>query len=185
LLGVLGRVGGKNSLEALRAGLKDKDEKVVDASLRAMAKSWPDAACLDDLLNMAKTAATDVHKIVALQGYVRVAGLPSGRSAADTLKLYQAAMEVAKRPEERKSVLAGLGDVKSAAALEIVAGCLADEAVKGEAEAAAVKIAKEIWQQQMAAVEPVMTKVVEGTKNNNVKKDARDVLNQIAKKKKK
>ena len=55
LLNVLGRIGGQKSLEGVRADLKDQDDKVRDAAIRALAE-WPDATAAADLLRIARSA---------------------------------------------------------------------------------------------------------------------------------
>lgn len=179
LYGVLGRVGGAKSLETLRAALKEKDDKAHDAVVRAIAE-WPDAAVVEDLLAIAKGQETQVHQVIALRGLVRVVTLPG--AGGDTVKILQSAMEACKRPDEKKAVLAGLGEVKSGEALEMVAKYLDDDALKNEAQQAAVKIAKEVHQRAPEAVKAAMEKVLAASKNAGLKKEAQNALNEAEKK---
>jgi hypothetical protein len=76
-------------------------------------------------------------------------------------------------------VLGGLGELKDARALEVVAPYLADEALVNEACAAAVKIAKESGQSNKDLAKTTMNKVLEVSKNEGQKKAAKEVLSKL------
>ncbi|MHC4388773.1 MAG: HEAT repeat domain-containing protein [Planctomycetota bacterium] len=140
LLSVLGKIGDHSALPVLHAALKDKDAQVQDAAVRALA-DWPDAAPAAVLLKLVRTAPEQIHCVLALRGYIRMIGLPSDRSAEQTLKMYKAAMGAAVRPEEKRLVLAGIPAVQTVNALKFVEPYLEDETVKAEAEIAYMAIA--------------------------------------------
>jgi HEAT repeat protein len=175
LLNALGQLGGDKALEALRAAIQSTDEKTHEAGVRALS-AWPDVAPIKDLLTLAKEEKSNTLAVLSLRGYVRLVGLPSKRPAHETIRLYQDAFTAAKRNDEKKMILGGLGELKDAKALEIVAPFLADEALVNEACAAAVKIAKESWQSNKDLARTTMTKVLEISKNESQKKNAKDVL---------
>jgi len=156
LLSVLGKIGDNSALPALRAALKDEDAKVRDAAVRALA-GWPEAEPAEILIELARTAPEQIHRVLALRGYIRMMGLPSDRSAEETLKLYKAAMEAASRPEEKRLVLARIPKLQTVEALKFVEPYLEDKAVKAEAEVAymaiAVAIKKEHAQEANAALD--------------------------------
>lgn len=181
LLGVLGRIGGQKSLEAVRAAVKDADEKVVDAAIRAMAE-WPDATAAADLLDVAKTAATETHQVLAIRGYVRVCRIRTDRPAAETAKMLAAGLAAAKRPDEKKQALGGLRDVRDILALEAVVPCMGDDALKEEAASAATRIGREIWNKNPEAVKAAMEKVLEVSKNDGLKREAKEALDRAEQK---
>ncbi|MHC4194333.1 MAG: HEAT repeat domain-containing protein, partial [Planctomycetota bacterium] len=156
LLSVLGKVGDHSALPVLHAALKDKDARVQDAAVRALA-DWPDAAPAAALIELARTAPEQIHRVLALRGYIRMVSLPSDRSTEQTLKMYKAAMEAAARPEEKRLVLAGIPAVQTVNALKFVEPYLEDETVKAEAEiaymAVAVAIKAEHEQEAKAALD--------------------------------
>jgi hypothetical protein len=88
-------------------------------------------------------------------------------------------MSAAKRNDERKMVLGGLGEVKDVKALEVVAPFLEDEALVNEACAAAIKIAKESGQSNKDLAKTTMNKVLEVSKNEGQKKAAKNVLSKL------
>jgi HEAT repeat protein len=183
LLAALGQLGGDKSLAAVRDAIKSEDEKIHEAGVRALA-SWPDVAPLNDLLALAKEEKSNTLSVLSLRGYVRLVGLPSKRPAAETVKLYQDAMAAAKRPDEKKMVLGGLGEIKDAKALEVVAPFLSEESLMNEACAASVKIARESWEANKGLAKLTMMKVVQVSKNDGQKKTAKEVLDKIAQKEK-
>jgi HEAT repeat protein len=180
LLQLLGRFGGSKALEAVRAALKDQDAQIHDAAIRAMA-SWPDASVVSDLGSLMKTAPKPNQKIIALRGYVRLLGLPNKRPPAESLKLYQDAMEAATGPEEKKLVLGDLGQVKHIGALKIAEECLADKALMNEAAVAIVKIAKAIGKAHKAEAIQALTKVTQEKLSRRIRQDAANVLKQLKK----
>jgi hypothetical protein len=175
LLAVLGRLGGARALETIQAALKDADEKVKEAAVRGLCE-WPDASAAPELLALAKGAASETHQVLALRGYIRVTGLPSDRPAAETLKMYQAALEAAKRAEEKRMILGGLGEVKELAALNLLETFLGDAALKEEAGAAAVKIGKDLARRHAEEVKAVVEKVLNAVKNNDTRRQAQEIL---------
>mgnify|MGYP000185726018 CR=1 FL=1 len=139
LLRVLGRFGGAKALAAVRSQLADKDEAVRDAALRTLAE-WPDPAPADDLLNLVKGAKSETHRVLALRGYVRMLALPSDRPIGDVLARYDEAMKLATKPEEKKTILSGMSDLRHPAVLKALQPYLADDTLKAEAEAAIKKV---------------------------------------------
>ena len=178
VLRTAGKLGGAKALAAIRAALKDQDAKIQEAAVRALT-SWPDAAVAADLLDLSKTAPQPNLKIVALQNYIRVVGLPSDRPADATLKMYKDAMELATRPEEKKAVLGGLGQVKHIEALKMAAACLDEQPVANEAARAVVDIAKNVGTTDKAATKDALEKVLQTTKDKNLINEARGLINKL------
>jgi sugar phosphate isomerase/epimerase/HEAT repeat protein len=174
LIRVLGRAGGTKALDAVRKFVKDSNAEIQDAAIRALA-DWTDASAAPDLLARAKGEGKTA--VLALRGYVRLAGLPDV-PAAQKLKMYQDALAAAKRPDEKRLALGGLGDMKSAEALRMVIPLLDDPSLAAEACVTAVKIAKNLGGVAEATVSEAMTKVLAVTKSAGVKKDAEDLLKQ-------
>jgi len=174
LIRALGRAGGSKALGAVSKAVRDADESVQDAAVRSLA-GWADASAAPQLLGIAKTSQKTTHQVLALRGYIRIAGLKEV-SAANKLKMYAQAMAAAKRPDEKKQVLGGLGNVKAVEALQIVTAALDDKALQREAAAAAVNIAKNLGGHGKDAIRIAMQKVLAVTKDKRTQRDARDLL---------
>ena len=179
LLKVLGELGDPAALEAIRAAGKDADDAdVQDAAIRALAQ-WPDVAVLDDVLAITKSTDNQTHKVLALRGYVRLLALPSDRPGAETIAKYEEALELAARADEKKAVLAGLANVNEPGALKLAEPFLADEQLQAEAIAACLKVGKAICGAYPGEVEAVINKVLEIAKDDEVKKQAKEIIDAI------
>jgi len=180
LLSVLGKIGDPAALPILRDALGDKEDKIKDAAVRALS-DWPTAAPAADLLKVAQTSENQVHKTLALRGYVRLAGLKSNRPAEETMKMYKDAMALASDASEKKMVLSGLGSTDSFEAMQMAAGYLDDKELKDEAEAAVIKIAEERVKNSpriSAQTRDILQKVIDGTTNDSVREQAQKLLKQ-------
>ena len=177
LLSLLRLTGGPQALDAVRAATRDANADVRDAAIRSLV-AWPDAVAAADVLDIARTAEREAHKVLALQGYARLAGV-GDRSAADRVRMYNDILTLAKRPEEKRLALSGLGDVKAIEALQVVRPLLSDESVAEEAAAAAVKIAQTPGLQGEPDVRTALEKVLEISKNPDTTKAASEVLRKL------
>ncbi len=140
LLVVLGRAGGDRARNAVREQLDNPNVDIKKAAIRALG-NWPDPSPADDLIKIAKNDPDQTCQVLAVQGYVRLIGLPSDRPDEETLEMYKTAMKIARRPDEKKLVLAGVANVASHEALEFVEQYLDDEEIGEEAKAAHEKLA--------------------------------------------
>jgi len=133
LLRLLPTVPADKSLAAVRAAVRDADEQVRDAAVRALTE-WPNADALDDLLALAAATTSDTHRVLAVRGCVRALGLPADRPLDKTAGLYARVLTLAERADERKLVLAGLADVAHPDSLKLIETLLSDPALSAEAQ---------------------------------------------------
>ncbi len=140
LLGPLARIGGKKALETVLADMTSADAKVADAAVRALA-DWRDASAAPHMIQVAQTSKNLAHQVLCLRGYIRVVGDAKSLDAAAKVAKLKTAMAAAKRPDEKRLVLAALGKIRSIESLELAATCLDDPALAKETCEAVVKIA--------------------------------------------
>jgi HEAT repeat protein len=178
LLRVLGKIGDNSALTVLRKGLKDKSIMVKETCIRALAE-WPTAEPTADLLEVVQTSDNKLHHVLALRGYVRLIGLDSSRPAEETIGMYKQAMSLASDISEKKMVLSGLANMKSLAALKIAAAYLEDMDLQQEAEVAVVKIAGSTAGSYPAESKAVLQKVIRISKNDFLREQAQEQINQI------
>ncbi len=143
LIRALGRLQGSASLAAVRRSVTDGDPHVRDAAIRALAR-WETAEPLEDLLELARHRDDATQQALALRAYIRLLRLPSQRDADDSLARVGEAMKLAASDEDRKQVLAALGDVSHRGALSLAQEAMGDPAVRNEAAVAVVNIAKRL-----------------------------------------
>lgn len=173
LLGVLGRLGGSKALSVVSGAVSDRDTKVVNAAVEALA-GWPDATAAPDLLKVAREGKTKVHQILALGGYIRLAGeLTKQKKTREAMKMFASAASVAKRTEEKKQILGALPGVGMIEALNLAVSFLSDSAVVREAGLAAVKLAKDLTRGKPKDVSDAMKKVVASCKDKGILKEAK------------
>ena len=179
LLRVLGKTGGDGGLEMLRGTLNEDDPKFVDAAIRGLAE-WPGNEPMDELFKIAQTSASEVHKVLALRGYVRMIGLDDERDAQETVKLYRGAMNLAADASEKKMVLSDLAEVKSLAAMKFAADYLDDDALGPEAASAAVSIARGLIRRGLGEqCRPILEKVAQTARNEDVREEAQEMIEWI------
>ena len=179
LVGILSRLAGARALEAVKGAIKDADPAVQDAAIRALA-DWPDFSAADDLLALARSAGNDRHKVLALRGYVRLVGLPSGRKPAETLAMYSTALSLATTPDVKRQILGGLGEIRTIPSLKLAAPLLDDASVREEAANTCVRIARDTGNAEPEFVRATMEKVLGITKDKNRAKEAQDVINRVS-----
>jgi len=153
LLSALGRIGDNSALPALR-----KDEPLAD------------------LEKLAEGSKSQLHKILALRGFVRLLGLDSKRPGKETIGMYKKAMSLAPNAMEKRRVLSGLSGTASIDALDMAGGYLADKELLMEAEVAVVKIAGSILKEHPEQSAAMLKKVIANTKNETLRGQAREAL---------
>jgi HEAT repeat protein len=180
LLRVLGRIGGEKAYVAVEQAIGDDNAEVKDAAIRALA-AWPDARAADALLGLVKNADSEVHRILALRGYVRLLGSARGRDPKDIVRRYAEVLATTRRPDARKLILAGLADVAHVDALALVMAHLDDPAVGTEAASAAVAVARAVMGADRDAARAAMEKVLIVSKNRQLVAEAQRIIGQIDK----
>jgi len=176
---VLGRIGTKSALAAVRGVMNDKDANIEEAAIRTLA-DWLNPEPMEDMLQVAQNSTNKVFKILALRGYVRLVGFDSQRTAEETVKLYMRAMGLAGSVNEKRMVLAGISSVKSYAAIEAAEGFLEDGQLGAEAAGAIIQIAaKTNGADNPEQTKAALRKVIETVKTEQMRKQAEETLSKI------
>jgi len=135
LLEVLGQVPNDDTLPLLRNCLNDSDPEISRAAILALS-SWNTPAPLPDLLAVAKNTPNSTLQVLALRGYITLVGLPSERTDPESVRLLAAAMELAVRPDEKRTVLSALPAYHCTESLELAKRFLNDPVLGKEAKTA-------------------------------------------------
>jgi HEAT repeat protein len=175
LLHVLGVIGGPDSLEAVRANINNSNETVRGAAIRALC-GWKTVDAASDMLTLAKESTNPAHKTSALRGYINLIRDES-LSTEKKLEMCRQAKDLIERDEEKKLLLGMLGTVPATEALSMAMNYVDDSFVRNEACFAVVAICDKIVMQYPDEVAEAIGKVLKATKNRNVTRRARDVLN--------
>jgi len=173
LLRVLGLLGTADALPAVRAALKDADAAVVDAAVRALA-DWPDPSAADALLDLASNAANPPHRVLAMRGYLRMAATAK-IAPAERTALFERARNVARTPEAKRMLLAGLMDAPDAGALKLAVAYLNDADVQAEAIQSVLALGRLLASTARADVQEAMVRIESVSKDKKVLNEARAV----------
>jgi len=150
ILHLLGQFGGTPALEAVSEALGSDNGEIRKAAVRALA-AWPDASAAELLADIAEDAEDAAERILALRGYIVVIGKPGTHSPAETLALYEKALAMAERSEEKRRILSGIATVPDLGTLDVIAACWADEDLTTEAQTAFLQAAKLVGGMQQDA----------------------------------
>ena len=173
LLRLVGRMGTDLGLLSVQAALQEADTR--DTAIRVLS-DWPNDKPAADLRKVAQTSSDLRQSILATRGYISLIGKNTKRPTKQTLQMYADAMQLAKRIDEKRLILAGIANLKSVAALNMVAKFLDEPSLQQEAASAAVKIAESFRGKNKTAVKPVMEKVLRLARSKSVKEKAQKLL---------
>jgi HEAT repeat protein len=126
LFGILGAVGGSNALQVVSGATASSNTNISDAAVHTLA-DWPDFPATKPLLNLATNADTSlVNNALAVQGIVRLLKDESDDQSTETrVEVALAALQAARRDDEKKEVLSTFGllpDKKTAEAIKPLLG---------------------------------------------------------------
>jgi len=175
---ILAGIGNRTALEVVRAGVSDQDAAVRDAAIRGLV-DWPDDRPAGDLLRIATATKSQPHHVLALRGYLRMVEARKSRSAEETLKMCQAAMRVARRPDEKRQAFAVIGNVSDLKALRMAEAYLKDKEVVDEAAMAVVRVARAISGGHREAAKQAIEGAMLATDSKAVHRQAKEALNVI------
>jgi HEAT repeat protein len=139
LLEVMGQTSSEQARPVLRGALKDPTPEIARAAILALSE-WANPAPLPDLLSIARNQPNPALQVLALRGYLKLIGLPSPRPAAESARMLSEAMQLARQPAEKRTVLSLLPAFPSAESLQVAEAAMKDQEVAKEAQAAVQRI---------------------------------------------
>jgi len=185
LLRVLTSLGGPKALALVRSAVKNQNDEVRSAAVRALS-NWSSVDAAPDLLEIAKTAQNPSDKMVSLRGYLGMAAQGDQQSEAQRLTLCRQAAELVQKPEEKKMLLAALGSLSSLEAVQMILPYVGDDAVKEEAANAVVGISEKLLKKQDAKTTevliPALTEVTKKSANGGLVEKANKLLQEASRK---
>ncbi|MFC1724571.1 HEAT repeat domain-containing protein [candidate division KSB1 bacterium] len=178
LIQVLGRIGDKRALPVLREYLKSTNAAYQEAAIHALS-GWFDAEPVNDLMDVVKTTNNEIHKILALRGYINLLSIQNNRKDTESIVLYLAAMDHAAGLTEKRMVISGLSNLRSMEALEVTAKYLDSVDIQPEAEVAVMRLTGRIRDADNERLKEVLNKVLKNTKNSQLKERAKNRLKSL------
>ena len=170
--------GNANALQLERTALTSGNRVLYSRALRALAK-WPNESAADDLLRQASSAAEKVDRIVALRGYIQIAGMEKSRlRPVERMNMIQTALNLVQRDEEMKQIVSALKHVKSPKALEMLKQYMENPTFRAEAEMSAVNLISSLRKSHPQEVREIALRLTK-SKNRNVVKKAKKTLSEM------
>jgi len=172
IIGILPELGGKKALESINSAISGNDEKIRKAAILALS-NWPDQDAAAGMLKTAANSTDLTQQVLLMRGYVRL--VRAGTMTPETkLGMYKEALALAKRPDEKKLILAAMADIQTVESL-LVAGTYLDDAdIREEAANLVVLIGcpgkKKYKGLSNPAVKPVLEKAAGIVKDEKTKK---------------
>jgi HEAT repeat protein len=139
LLEVMGQSSKEEALPVLRSSLENSAPEIARAAVLALSE-WSTPDPLADLLAVARVQSNPALQVLALRGYLKLMALPSKRPAAESARMLSQAMQLARQPAERKTILSLLPLFPCKESLQIAEAATKDEHVAKEAAAAVEQI---------------------------------------------
>ncbi|MFO8012152.1 MAG: HEAT repeat domain-containing protein [Phycisphaerae bacterium] len=180
ILGLGSASGDAEALKLERQALASNNKELRGQAVRALA-AWPNATAAQDLLRLAKGAEQKADRLLALRGYIRLAGMKEADlSGARRIEMLETAMDLADRPQEKKQVVSSLQNVKGIEALNMLKQYMDDPALQAEAEMAAANLIWDLRNRHTADVADVAQRLLE-SKNKTVVEKASRTMADLAK----
>ncbi len=176
LLRLLGRTGAPEALAAIRAHRKFTSPAVHNAVIQALA-DWPDANAREDLLDVIQTTSNPTYKKLALQGYLRMAGLTDNPT-----ELIAGLLQQVQRPSDKKLALTELGlQADTLPALELAVNYLADPELAPTAGLATLRIANRLRDSEPQRARSALNQVIQQVDHADVRQRAQEVVLELQK----
>jgi HEAT repeat protein len=172
LLRALRRIGGRDALGPVLAALNDSNEQIVDEAVHVLS-DWPTLEAAPHLLELTRSD-TLTRQVLGLRGYVRLARIEP--STAKKTRMLTSAMDLARRPDEKKLVIAAWGELPTEKSLSVLVPLLDDDAVRNEAALAVIKVAANVGEKSRPRALDALKTVLEKCRNAEIRESAQEVL---------
>lgn len=173
VLRTLGNMGGEPARELLTESLNRSDSHMKEAALRGLC-SWPNIEVADQLLEQALTAKEENLQVLALRGYIRLAGTAGDFTVA--FEMCQKAANATDRPEELKGIISCAKRYKNQEVLDFLTVQLDNTEVFNESAWAICEISTN-GDLQIASI-PALQRIVETSTDEDLTADASIKLEQ-------
>lgn len=180
LMPTLSRLGTPEALAAANQRIaEEKDPALQSDAVRELA-GWPTVAAAPALFELAKSSQNPTHRVLALQGFIRLARESKTFPAAARVAMLRDALAVATRPDEKRQALSALAEVPSAQSLELLQSQLKDKEIGAEAALAAIKLARQLGGVYNTRAVAALKQIQSAAPSGEIEKQAADALAAVA-----
>lgn len=138
LLGLFPLLASPEAIGSIRKTVDSDEQALRSAAIRSLA-NWPDTVALKDLLQLVKEETQLNHHVLAYRGYIRLLRSADMDEVSKTRAL-RGALRLTRRREEKRLVLAALGDLRSLDALKRLERLMYDAEIAEDACTTLLKI---------------------------------------------
>ncbi|MEZ6133408.1 MAG: HEAT repeat domain-containing protein [Pirellulaceae bacterium] len=187
LLEILSDVGGTKALATLADAAKSNDPELQDTGSRLLGK-WNNVAAAPVLLDLAKSAPAEKYQVRALRGFIGIARKFT-MSDEERAAMCKSALETASRDDEKKLVLEVLQIHPSVATLELALNAKKFPAIKEDATATSLVIARKLGEKGVdvselmtgAGLDPIKLEIVKAEYGADAtQKDVTEIVRKLA-----
>jgi hypothetical protein len=176
LLSTLSAVGGRQALDYVTQQSQAKKKAVREAALRTLCE-WSKYEAVTPLLAMVSDKGTETkYHVLGLRGIVRLIqqskAVSLDQRSADCL----AAMEAARRSDEKKLVIAALGTLPTVQAADQLLAQIESGELRNEAGLALLDLAKAMPRNERQAARKIAQKLVDLKLTEDITKQAQALL---------
>ncbi|MGE5607955.1 MAG: HEAT repeat domain-containing protein [Bacillota bacterium] len=175
LLRVLPRIRDEKSLMAVRQATSDTDTEVREVAIRTLV-DWPEFAAAPYVLELAKKTDNQTHAILALRGCIRLAGSAKDVPSAQRLEVYRSVLEIAKRDDEKKQALAGLGELPALGSLQLVQTYLKHPTLATDAVTAGIRLSRQLAMSYNAEAKAALKAIQAAASSDELRKQAEEAM---------
>jgi hypothetical protein len=166
------------ALTEMLKSTQSSDTQLVRESIRLLTQ-WPNDKPMPDLLKIAQTSDNNVHRILALRGYINLTAASGQLSPEQKLQNCKTAMSLATDDAEKKKILAVASGVRTIDSLSFAVSYLSTPALKEEAALAVLTIAKEIYPQNRRPAAAALKSVLAAQVSENLRKQVQAAIDEI------
>ena len=179
LLRILGATGDPNAYNVIKNYLIDENEDIVETAIQSL-YNWPNIDPLADLIDIAEKSENEIHRVLALRGYINLVKVHSGEVPEKAADLYADALKVSVDDAEKKMILSGLAEVKTLAAANLAFSLLKDPNLKAEAEICLIDILNTVrWSHPDEAYD-ILSDIAAEASTDDIKFQASTIMKRIA-----
>ena len=181
IIDLASQVGNPAAMAVVKKAMQSGNKELYRNAVRSLA-AWCNESAVAELLGVARSASEETDRILALRGYVRIAGTDgTSLNINQRAEMFKTAAELATRADEKKLIINSIRGVRTADTLNLVSGYMDDPALREEAEQSAMDMAWNLHKDGPVAVVKVVANKLLTSKNQEIADRAKQMLAEMGK----
>lgn len=176
MLTSLDALGGLTALAAVCDAAQSPDEALCEAGIRTLG-NWPDFEAAETLISIASKPSTSLtHYVLATRGALKLIGASESAPMDQRVTLCLAALDNARRDDEKRQAVATLGALPCQKAIDRLMDLVKDGALKNEAALASLDLAGRMLMTDRQAARSLAQKIRDMNISDEINRRADAVL---------